>query len=87
MTLELTTDIVASLESLAAYKGLSIEDYLKQLLDRERHEQQRRQYVRLPPDVWIREVREWSQSHASDGLPRLSDEDISRESIYAERGF
>jgi hypothetical protein len=35
MTLNLKSDVAASLESLAAAQGLSVEDYLQQLLERE----------------------------------------------------
>ena len=35
MTLDVKPEIAAALEALAAAKGLSVEDYLKQLVDRE----------------------------------------------------
>lgn len=35
MTLHLTSEIAAALESLAAAQGLSVEDYLQQLAERE----------------------------------------------------
>jgi hypothetical protein len=35
----------------------------------------------------VRKFEAWTQSHAADNLPLLSDEDISRESIYRERGL
>jgi hypothetical protein len=34
----------------------------------------------------VREFREWVESHKDMNLPFLSDEAISRESIYGERG-
>ena len=37
------------------------------------------------PEEWIREFKAWAASHSD--LPVLSDEAISRESIYAERGL
>ena len=39
----------------------------------------------LPPEAWVRRFEAWTLSHAADDLPLLSDEDISRESIYRER--
>ena len=40
----------------------------------------------LSAEEWIRKFREWAHSHPTD-TPLLSDEAISRESIYAERGL
>jgi hypothetical protein len=40
----------------------------------------------LPPDEWLRKFRAWAHSHRTD-IPLLSDEAISRESIYSDRGF
>ncbi|BAZ16598.1 hypothetical protein NIES4071_84760 [Calothrix sp. NIES-4071] len=37
-------------------------------------------------DKWIAAFKEWINSHRGLNLPNLSDEDISRESIYGERG-
>jgi hypothetical protein len=39
----------------------------------------------MSPDEWVREFRTWMSSHAGDDFPILSDEALSRESIYAER--
>jgi hypothetical protein len=41
----------------------------------------------LPPEEWIRKFNAWTESHAALNLPLLSEEDISRESIYRERGL
>jgi hypothetical protein len=41
---------------------------------------------RLTAEEWIREFRAWVQSHPTD-TPLLSDEAISRESIYGDRGL
>jgi hypothetical protein len=38
------------------------------------------------PSERAREFREWVESHREMNLPSLSDEAISRESIYGERG-
>lgn len=40
----------------------------------------------LPPDEWICKFRAWAHSHRTD-TPLLSDEAISRESIYSDRGL
>jgi hypothetical protein len=41
----------------------------------------------LTPEQWVEEFRAWVHSHGGDDLPLLSDEAISRESIYRERGL
>ena len=40
----------------------------------------------LSSEAWKRELHEWIHSHSA-ATPLLSDEDISRESIYSERGL
>lgn len=37
------------------------------------------------PTEWISAFRQWTQSHKALNLPSLSDQAISRESIYGER--
>jgi hypothetical protein len=44
-------------------------------------------YVEMEPEQWVRKFQAWSQRHANDDLPILSDEAISRESIYEDRGL
>jgi len=41
----------------------------------------------LSPEEWVREFRAWAGSHAGRNLPVLSDEAMSRESMYADRGL
>lgn len=41
----------------------------------------------MTPEQWIDEFRAWVHSHSGDDLPLLSDEAISREFIYQERGL
>lgn len=38
------------------------------------------------PEEWIKAFEEWAESHRDNNFPQLSDQDISRESIYGERG-
>ncbi|MEA5512314.1 hypothetical protein VB715_21305 [Crocosphaera sp. UHCC 0190] len=42
-------------------------------------------YETATTEEWIAAFREWAESHSHDS-PMLSDEAISRESIYGERG-
>jgi hypothetical protein len=41
----------------------------------------------ITPEQWVDEFRTWIHSHSGDDLPLLSDEAISREFIYQERGL
>ncbi|MGI0495577.1 hypothetical protein ACN4EG_27690 [Alkalinema pantanalense CENA528] len=43
-------------------------------------------YERLSPNDLAQAFLEWAESHRDLHLPHLSDEAISRESIYGERG-
>ncbi len=43
--------------------------------------------VELSPEEWVREFKAWTRSHAKDNLPLLSDEAMSRDFIYGERGL
>ncbi len=41
----------------------------------------------IDPEEWVRQFKAWIRSHAGDDLPVLSDEAISRDSIYGDRGL
>ncbi|GFE72149.1 hypothetical protein [Chroococcus sp. FPU101] len=43
-------------------------------------------YETATPEEWAKAFMEWAESHRGMNMPHLSDEDISRESIYGERG-
>lgn len=43
-------------------------------------------YETATPEEWSLAFREWVDSHRDLNLPNLSDEAISRESIYGDRG-
>lgn len=55
---------------------------LKQLIE----PQQPAFYKTATPAEWSRAFQEWVDSHRTLNLPTLSDEAISRESIYGDRG-
>ena len=88
MSLNLNPDIEARLIALAHSSGVSVDDFLLHVVEEKSGaaETSRRAYE-LPPEEWVRKFEAWTQSHAADNLPLLSDEDISRESIYRERGL
>jgi hypothetical protein len=81
ITIELPADIEASLAALAAGAGMTLPDYLRRLLE---GQLPARKAAALSP---AERARLWRES--AKGLPYtppLSDEAISRESIYAARG-
>jgi hypothetical protein len=43
-------------------------------------------YETATPQEWVTAFQEWVESHRRLNLPTLSDEAISRESIYGEQG-
>jgi hypothetical protein len=43
--------------------------------------------MNLPPDEWIRQFNAWVASHEGLDLPVLSDEAMSRDFIYDNRGL
>jgi hypothetical protein len=92
VTIELPSDIEAGLRAQAKAKGLAVSDYVQHLVVEQvaaklGASSGGRPVYELPPEEWIRKFDAWTQSHAALNLPLLSDEDISRESIYRERGL
>lgn len=43
-------------------------------------------YEQATPEAWSQALTQWVESHRSLNLPQLSDDAISRESLYGERG-
>ena len=43
-------------------------------------------YQTATTEEWLKEFQAWIDSHQGRKFPLLSDQDISRESIYGERG-
>jgi hypothetical protein len=92
VTIELPSDIEAGLLAQAQAEGLDVSDYVQHLVVEKvagklGANSGTRPAYELPPEEWIRKFNAWTESHAALNLPLLSDEDISRESIYRERGL
>ena len=81
--LEVQPDIAAKITAQAAERGVSVDAYLRLLV--EEREKQAAPQKTLSPHEKARLWREWAASH-NPNTPLLSDEAISRESIYEERG-
>ena len=74
ITLELSPEIEERFLAEARARGLSIEDCLRAFL------------MEHTAGDWEREFRAWAESH-DRATPPLSDEAVSRESIYGEVGI
>ena len=90
VTLELSPEVEAGLLAQAQAEGLNVSDYVQNLV-RERISTRAAgaslPAYELPPEEWVRQFEAWTRSHAGRNLPVLSDEAMSRESIYADRGL
>jgi hypothetical protein len=92
VTIELPPDVEVGLLAQAQAEGLAVSEYVQNLVRGEITARMGagvmpRPAYELPPEEWVRKFEAWTQSHAGLDLPLLSDEDISRESIYADRGL
>ena len=92
VTLNLPPDVEAGLLAQAQAEGLAVSEYVQnlvrgQLAVRSGTGAKPRPSYELPPEEWVRKFEAWAESHAALNLPVLSDEAISRESIYADRGL
>lgn len=81
--LEVQPDIAAKIAAGAQAEGVTVDDYLRSLLEEKAAKEESTKT--LSPQEKVRLLREWAASHQSTASS-LSDEAISRESIYGERG-
>jgi hypothetical protein len=85
MTLHLRPEIASGLETLANAQGLSVEDYLKQLVERELspNAPETATRRRLSAEEWAHQFEEWADSFPE--APPIPDEALSRETLYPDR--
>lgn len=85
MTLHLRPEIAAGLEALATAHGLSVEDYLKQLVERELSSSGPEivPHRRLSAQEWAHQFEEWADSFPE--APPIPDKALSRENLYPDR--
>jgi len=84
MTLHLRPDIANGLEALAKAQGLSVEDYLKQLVERELSlNGPVPPNRRLSAEEWAHQFEEWADSFPE--APAIPDEALRRENLYPDR--
>jgi len=85
VVLELKPEIEARVTALAAAQGVSVEEYIQSYLESLASLDEGQSYGSMSPEQWAREFEEWLDDHDYITAPPLSDEAISRESIYRER--
>ena len=81
--LEVEPEIASKIQARARERGVSVDVYLRELIDQKGTESERSND--LSPQERVRLLREWASGHSRD-TPVLSENIISRESIYEERG-
>jgi hypothetical protein len=81
--LEVEPEIASKIQAKARERGVSVDVYLRELIDQKGVESERSNG--LGSQERVRLLRAWASGH-STSTPLLSDDAISRESIYGERG-
>jgi hypothetical protein len=84
LTLELSPEREAVLMAQAQARGMSIEQWLLELTEQFTPPNSIAHWQRTNPQEWARQFRAWAESH-DPNTPVLSDEAMSRESIYPDR--
>lgn len=84
LTLELSPEREAALKAQAQARGMSVEEWLLQLADQIAPPTSIAHLQKTNPKEWMRQFRAWAESHDRT-TPLLSDEAVSRESIYPDR--
>ena len=82
VTIELTSEEAEKVQFQADRNGVDIGEYFRQMLHRQPLREKSLQET-LSPDEWIRVSHEWLDTLPKN-LPVLTDEEMSRESIYGD---
>ncbi len=86
MNIKLVESLAQVVQSLSPEERSLLEEKLKAHQEQTSAEGKERPfYETATPAEWAQAFREWAESHPRN-QPYLSDEAISRESIYGERG-
>jgi hypothetical protein len=84
VTIQIPEDRLALYERQAQSRGLSVERWLLELAEQNAPASSIAHLQRTNPREWMRQFRAWAESHDRT-TPLLSDEAISRDSIYPDR--
>jgi hypothetical protein len=85
IVLELRLEIEARIKALAAAQGVSVEEYIQSFLESLAYLDEESSYDSMTPEQWAKEFEEWLDGHDYIKALPLTDEAVSRESIYRER--
>lgn len=83
VTIELTDQQAAALKTQAKAQGLTVEGWFKMIAEVHVPTESIAHLQKTNPKEWARRFREWAESHDRT-TPLLSDEAISRGSIYPD---
>jgi hypothetical protein len=83
VTLTLPPEKEAAFNALAGARGLSVEEWMLELAEQAAQPVSIAHLQRTDPEEWARQFDAWVDSHSPD-TPVLSDEAMSRESIYPD---
>ena len=81
VTVEFSDEKAAAVKAQAAALGLTVEEWLRQLAEQNAVFPSIVHLQRTDPEEWARQFDAWVDSH-DPNTPVLSDEAMSRESIY-----
>jgi hypothetical protein len=84
VTIELSDEKAAALRAQAEAHGLTVERWLEQIAEQHAQPVSIAHLQKTNPEEWARQFRAWADSH-DPNTPVLSDEAMSRESIYPDR--
>ncbi len=86
LTVQITPEVEKRLEAEAGELGLTPAEYVRVVLERMFSRPERPPlWMTATKEEWLKAFNAWMDSH-DPTLPPLSEEAISRESIYGERG-
>jgi hypothetical protein len=83
VVLNLSPEKEAAFKAQAEARGLSLEQWMLEVADQYVQPVSIAHLQRTNPQEWARQFRAWADSH-SPNIPVLSDEAMSRESIYPD---
>ena len=85
VTIDLKPEVEQRIAAEAKARGLSVETYILKVLEKETRTNGEASFaLTATPEEWKKEFLEWANTERPPHPP-LSDEAISRESIYRER--
>ena len=84
VTIEIPEDRAARFQKHAQSRGLTVDQWMLELAEQNAPTASIAHLQNTDPQEWARQFHEWAESHDRT-TPLLSDEAISRESIYPDR--